>query len=96
MCSSHFEGYFSKDDFPFLCYNFPLKKTFNLINAGHELYGACRHNTQFHRFESLQSPSADEGQTCPENSMVSKNNSTAPTKINPWKAHICMPVSVGM
>ena len=70
-------------------------KTFQLINSAHELYGACRHKTRFHRFESLQSPSADEEQTRSENSMERKNNSTAPLlHKNSWMSQFCEPVSV--
>ena len=66
--------------------------TFNLINSAHELYGACRHKTQFHRFEPLQPPSADEGQTCSENS-EGENISTAPSN-SQRLVQFCKPVTV--
>ena len=74
--------------------------SFNLINSAHELYGACRHKTQFHRFESLQPPSADKERTGSENSMTSsdstkgENDSTTNLDYS-RKVQYCMPISVG-
>ena len=69
-------------------------QTFNLLNSAHELYGACRHKTQFHRFEPLQPLNADEELTGSENS-EDKNISTTHLRLRQL-AQYCEPISVGV
>ena len=49
----------------------------HLINSASELYGACRHKPNFHRY-SVTKTSTDEGQISPEKSVSDDVNSYSP------------------
>ena len=66
------------------------KEPDKLINAKSEFFGACRHNTKFHRYTMNGSTSTDEGSN-PEKALGDISNITgkdiAPP---PGEAKICM------
>ena len=78
------------------------KKKKLVINSANEMFGACRHKPNFHRFNMLQNPSADEGQTSPEKSFSEGNytNSNQTVATNQMSGTVetigtvCIPVTV--
>ena len=70
-----------------------------VINSANELFGACRHKPNFHRFNMLQNPSADDGQTSPEKSFsegysTNFNQTVATNQMSSTVGTFCTPVTV--
>ena len=77
--------------------NDKLNNEEKLINSSHEIYGACRHKSKFHRYRIFFNSSTDEGPSSPERRCQYPSDDSQDLTVNTVQdtlnhSYLCVPV----